>query len=322
MDSPSGPAVDLAADHLQSPIEFTVQLDHLLSLVRKVKHSTLIVARGIFATVRRVDIPTDTIDKLEATWYAIADLCDDLTEAQWKTATDLPGWSVQDNLSHLIGTERALQGLPTTDHRSEPKPWVRNPIGEATEHEIDARRARTGAEVLAEWHELIALRLATLRTADETYFEQPAMTPTGPGTLADFLHIRVLDSWSHEQDIRRALGRPGSLNTPSAAHTIDRLIRTLPIVVGKRAATSEGDAVRIVITGGVARDLTYEVIGGRATLVTSPSKPPVAVVSLDSDVFATLALGRRPAAAYIDAITLDGDTALGTRVVDQLNMMI
>ena len=59
-----------------------------------------------------------------------------------------------------------------------------------------------------------------------------------------------------------------------------------------------------------------------ATLVTSPLKPPVAVVSLDSDVFATLALGRRPAAAYIDAITLDGDTALGTRVVDQLNMMI
>lgn len=269
-----------------------------------------------------MSIPTDTIDKLEATWYAIADLCEDLTEAEWKLPTDLPGWSVQDNLSHLIGTERALQGLAGTDHRADPKPWVRNPIGEATEHEIDARRALSGATVLAEWHELVALRLATLRTADDAYFEQPAITPTGPGTLADFLHIRVLDAWSHEQDMRRGLGRPGSLDTASAAHTIDRLIRTLPIVVGKRAATPEGRAVRIVLTGPIERDLTYEVIGGRATLVEAPSTGPLAVVRLDSDAFATLALGRRPASALAGRIEVEGDVELGTRVADQLNMMI
>jgi uncharacterized protein (TIGR03083 family) len=269
-----------------------------------------------------MSIPTDTIDKLEDTWYAIADLCDDLTEAQWKLPSDLPGWTVQDNLSHLIGTERALQGLPVTEHRAETKPWVRNPIGEATEHEIDVRRGHTGAEVLAEWHELIALRLATLRTADDAYFEQPAITPTGPGTLADFLHIRVLDAWSHEQDMRRALGRPGSLDSASAAHTIDRLIRTLPIVVGKRAATPEGAAVRIVLTGPIERDLVYEVVGGRATLVDAPTAAPVAVVSFDSDTFATLALGRRPASAFADRITIEGDIELGTRVAEQLNMMI
>lgn len=267
-------------------------------------------------------IPTDSIDQLEDTWYAIADLCEDLTEQEWKLPTDLPGWTVQDNLSHLIGTERALQGLPVTEHRAGPKPWVRNPIGEATEHEIDVRRGRTGAEVLAEWHELIALRLATLRTADDAYFAQPAIMPTGPGTVADFLSIRVLDAWSHEQDMRRALGRPGSLDSPSAAHTIDRLIRTLPIVVGKRAATPEGSAVRIVLTGPVQRDLVYEVIAGRATLVDAPSAPPVTVVSFDSDTFATLALGRRPASAFTGRITLEGDIELGTRVAEQLNMMI
>ena len=80
--------------------------------------------------------------------------------------------------------------------------------------------------------------------------------------------------------------------------------------------------VRIVLTGPIERDLSYEVIGGRATQVDTPSAPPVATVTMDSDAFATLALGRRPATAYQDRISIDGDRALGARVADQLNMMI
>ena len=267
-------------------------------------------------------IPHDSIDKLEQTWHAISEVCADLTEAQWRTPTDLAGWSVHDNVAHLIGTERMLQGLPRTDHRAGVLGHVRNPIGEANEHEVDARRSHAGAAVLAEWNELVALRLATLRAGDDAYFAVPTATPTGPGTVADFLHIRVLDSWAHEQDIRRALDRPGGYDTASAAHTIDRLTRTLPIVIGKRAGTPEGAAVTVEITGPVARTLTYEVTNGRAGPVDSPSSPPVATVRLPADTFAVLALGRRSAATVAANITLLGDRELGQRVVDQLNMMI
>jgi uncharacterized protein (TIGR03083 family) len=269
-----------------------------------------------------VPIPTDTIDKLEQTFHAISTLGAGLTEQQWKTHTDLPGWTVQDNLAHLIGTERSLQGLPASDHRPAQAAYVKNPIGEFNEREVDARRALSGADVLAEWNELTELRLATLRNADEQYFDAAAVLPTGGGTVADFLHIRVLDCWSHEQDMRRALDLPGSLDTASAAHTIDRLTRTLPIVIGKRAATPEGDAVTVHLTGPIERSLTYEVIGGRATQVDAPSKPVVATVRLDSDAFVTLALGRRSAAALGDRIVIEGDEQLGRRVADQLNMMI
>lgn len=267
-------------------------------------------------------IPTDTIDKLEQTWRSISALGAGLTEAQWKTSTVLPRWTVQDNLSHIIGTERSLQGLPSTEHRTDVLDHTRNPIGVANEHEVDARRSLPGATVLAEWNEIMELRLATLRGADEAYFDTPAMTPTGPGTLADFLHIRVLDSWSHEQDMRHAVHVMGNNDSASAAHTIDRLIRTLPIVIGKRAGTPEGDAVHFVITGPIERSLTYEVQGGRATEVATPSKAPVATVSVDSDTFACLALGRRPGAELMEWITLEGDTELGRRIVDGLNMMI
>ncbi len=78
-------------------------------------------------------IPTDTIDKLEQTWRAISELGAQLDEQQWKLPSDNPGWTVQDNLSHLVGTERALQGLGAADVEVEPRPYVKNPIGAANE---------------------------------------------------------------------------------------------------------------------------------------------------------------------------------------------
>lgn len=267
-------------------------------------------------------IPTDTIDKLEAIFRSTSQLCADLDQQQWKLATDCPGWSVQDNLAHMIGTERSLQGLPRAGALATVPDHVKNPIGEFNEAEVEARRAMSGAQVLAEWNALVEQRLATLRGADEGYFAQEMMTPTGPGTMADFLHIRVLDCWIHEQDMRRALGRAGHGGGAPAEHTVDRLLRTLPIVVGKRAATPEGGAVVFDITGDVERHAVCEVNGGRAAFVDAPTAAPLATISLDSEAFVVLATGRRNAAAMADRVHLSGDTALGKRIVDNLNMMI
>lgn len=265
-------------------------------------------------------IPTATIDKLEECWSSISELGAALSEQEWKTATDLPGWSVQDNLSHLIGIERVMEGLAATEHRG-PKPdYVRNVIGEMNEHEVDVRRGLSGAEVLREWNDIVARRLRTLRNGDDAYFNQPAATPTGPGTIADFLDLRVLDCWLHEQDMRRAVGRPGNMASASAGHTVDRLIRTIPIVVGKRAATPEGKAVAINISGGVERHLVCEVQSGRAKFVEVPSAPPLATIDIGTEEFVVLAAGRRGSDQIAAAVT--GDSSLAHSVLSQFNMMI
>ena len=85
-------------------------------------------------------IPTDTINTLAECFGSLSELGASFTEAEWKLHTDLPGWSVQDNVSHLIGIERMMEGFPATEHRV-PKPdYIRNPIGEMNEHEVDVRR--------------------------------------------------------------------------------------------------------------------------------------------------------------------------------------
>lgn len=267
-------------------------------------------------------IPTRTIDTLEQTWRSMTEFCAGLTEQDWKTPTQLPKWTVQDNLSHIIGTESSMHGLPRPDHTAADKSHVRNPIGDMNEDDVDVRRHLSGAEVLAEWRSVMEMRLSLFRSADEAYFAQEAMTPTGPGTLADFLHIRVLDCWAHEQDMRRALGRPGNQGGPAAEHTIDRLIRTIPIVVGKRAGTPEGGCVVIRITGAVQRTVATKVVEGRAQIVPNLPDDALCDISMDSDTFAQLAMGRAGIDELATGVSISGDAELAHRVVSQFNMMI
>jgi uncharacterized protein (TIGR03083 family) len=174
--------------------------------------------------------------------------------------------------------------------------------------------------VFAEWKATAAERAHQLQTADAEYFAKPMMMPTGPGTLGDFLDIRILDLWIHDQDIRRALNITGNHGGPCAEHTIDRLIRTLPIVVGKRAATPEGDSVSITISGAVQRTIYVSVSEGRANIVAAKPATMSCEISMDSTVFTALATGRKLSTEL--NWTSTGDTALAQRIVSQLNMMI
>ena len=267
-------------------------------------------------------IPNDTIDKLAVCFASLSELGQQLSEAQWKLPTECPGWTVQDNLSHIVAFERVLNGHPATSHQAQGFDYIRNPIGASNENEIDARRHLSGAEVLTEWNQTAAERLATLRSADEAYYSTEMSTPTGPGTIADLLHIRVLDCWVHEQDMRRALGIHGHLSGPAAEHTIDRLIRTVPIVVGKRAATPDGQSVVIDITGGVPRHIVCTIVDGRAALVKDEPEAPLSRITTDTATFLALATGRQTDQQLAEKITYSGDVDHGRKVTSALNMMI
>lgn len=267
-------------------------------------------------------IPSETIDKLEATWSSISAFCATLTEAQWKTPTQLPNWSVQDNLAHLIAFESDFHGLPRHEHTAPDKSHVKNKLGDSNEDDVDYWRSFTGAEVLTEWNKISSARLETMRTADEDYFAREVMSPAGPGTVADFLHIRVLDCWTHEQDMRRALGILGHQSGPSAEHTIDRLIRTVPIVIGKRAETSEGECVVIRITGHVQRVVATTIVEGRGKVSTEVPTTTRCDISMDSDTFLQLATGRATYEELAGRVTIAGDVDHAHRVLTQFSMMI
>ena len=269
--------------------------------------------------------PAALIDLLQDVWASLDSLLVTLDETQWKTMTECPNWTVQDTVVHLLSTERGLHGEPPTTHRATNLTHVKNPIGEFNEHEIDARRSRTGAEVFAEWQDIQAKRRDTFATAGDEYFAREMMTPTGPGTFADFLHIRVMDAWVHEQDIRRVLHQSGNEGGPAAQHSIGRFSRSLPMVVGKRAAAPDGSTVRIDITGPVVRTFHIATNAGKAAHVDSDvaaASSPICTITLDSNTYVALCCGRQFFASGDPRINFAGDVALGERVMAGFNVMI
>ena len=69
------------------------------------------------------------VDNMERVWQALDDLCSDFDEAQWKTPTDCPGWSVQDQISHIVGSESGILGRPAPDHTPADLSHTKNELG-------------------------------------------------------------------------------------------------------------------------------------------------------------------------------------------------
>ena len=188
-------------------------------------------------------------------------------------------------------------------------------MGQANEIGVDARRPWPGPRVLAEFREVTAERLARLRALTGPDLAAPVTTPAGPGTMADLLTLRVMDSWMHEQDIRRATGRPGHVDGPAATEAVGYFTRFLPYVVGKRAAAPDGSKVVFRIGG---RDpAAVQVAGGRGSLAADAGDATAGLV-IPVTTFAALAGGRSDAP---DDARITGDDPLGRRVLGSMALM-
>ena len=264
---------------------------------------------------------TESIEHLAALWSSLDELCADLTEEQWKTPTGCPGWTVQDQLSHLIDYEARAVGKPAPEHKAADVSHTKNDLGVTNEDGVDARRGLPGADVLAEFRSVTADRLAQLRALTPADLEREVTTPAGPGTVADMLTLRVMDTWSHEQDIRRAMGRPGNEDSPAADYAVDYFCRFLPIVVARRAEPADGDVVAFEI--GARPPLVVSVRDGKGSVADGASDAgsvaPTVALRMPTGTFGALIGGR----SDVDrgTVSVEGDQALGERVLSAIGFM-
>jgi uncharacterized protein (TIGR03083 family) len=263
------------------------------------------------------------IDLLDQVWRSIAELLDDLDDADWDRRTDLPGWTVRDVVSHMIGTEKMLAGHPSPEPPASFGEHVRNAIAEVNEAWVDERRGRAGDEIAAEFREITAERLAQLQAMSPEDWDRVGFTPEGEGPYRQFMAIRVFDCWEHEQDVRRATGRPGHLDGPVAAHSVQKVAAALGYIVGKKAAAPDGTTVVFDITGSLPMILPVFVDGRARILDREPSDRDV-TIHLDTETFNALGCGRWSAQQVLDTgrVRVEGDQGLGRRVLDSMAFTI
>ncbi len=256
---------------------------------------------------------------LDAAFDAFTALAGELEPGEWDLPTSCPGWSVKDNVSHIIGIESVLLGRPTPDvELPEDLTHVRNDLGRANELWVELYRHRSTDEVLSDLGEVIAERRKVLAGMDQSAFDEESFTPAGPDTYGRFMRIRTMDIWFHDQDIREAVGRPGHLDGPAPAAALDEVAAVLGYVVGKRAALPAGSSVRFDLTGPLARRIDIEV-GDRARVVDQISGEPTTTLTVAGDRFMRLCGGRSSDTSVVD---IAGDRALGESVASNLGYMI
>jgi len=263
------------------------------------------------------------IGMLDDVWGAIVELGDSLDEAEWAMPSECPGWTVRDVLSHMVGTERSLLGDVAPDPLSEPA-HVHNEIGARNEGWVVALRGLSGPDVLEQFRDVTARRRAELRSWPSSRFDEVGASPLGQVPYREFMRVRVMDCWVHEQDMRVATARPGHFEGPAAGLAVDRLVSAMPFVVGRQAKAPEGSSVRFELTGSTPRRLDVVVTGGRAAVVDALEGEPTTELRMDLEVFWRLACGRVPGKASRAAglVEVRGDEELGERIVDSMAFMI
>lgn len=265
------------------------------------------------------------VGALAQVWASVNEVGEVIGPSQWDLATDCPGWTVRDQISHLVGIERMLLGDDPPPPLAAVPEYVQNPFGEINETWIEARRSTPGPEVLAEFVEVTSRRLDELRAMPTARFEQIGWSPVGEVPYRQFMETRVVDCWAHEQDVRRAVGRPGGRNGVGESITLDRCESVMPYVVGKKVGPPDDTSVLFVVVGVMGRQIYLRMVEGRAMSVAhTPESVPTATLQMDQESFWRLGFGRVEPTRLLGTgeVRIEGDVALGHRVLDSMAFMI
>ena len=179
----------------------------------------------------------------------------------WSRPTDLPGWDVRACAAHTAHLEAILAGAPEETASFEPPDHATSLMSLYTEQGVVARRHRTPAELVEEIR-------AVATTRHDAAAGRPAHRRSGStrsrssaGSRWDWetlLRNRPLDVWMHEQDVRRAVGRPGGLDSPAARHVVDYLAESLGYVLARRAAAPAGTTLVLRVDGHDAKGFAVD----------------------------------------------------------------
>ena len=264
----------------------------------------------------------ELLEGLSQCWESIGQVLSALSIPQWSLPTDCPGWDVKAQASHLLGFEAAhylgraaADPDPLADQRH-----VHNELGVDNERWIIERASQEPAQVLAEYHEVVAARQQQLAEAD---LDAVSRTWRGDETMRDQLALRLFDIWVHEQDIRRAVEMPGSWDTIGARHAISRMMTSLPYIVGRKAKLAEGTVVAISLWGINEQTAMATVEDGRGKAVGGADHQPVAAITMSEETFIRVTTGRLATTAAIEAgdVVLRGDTDIARQLAEQLRVV-
>ena len=248
---------------------------------------------------------------------AILALAAELDTAEWARPTDCEKWTVKDIVAHLAHLESELCHTEQNTHEKSAGTDV---VSAYTEKGVEARRDHTPEELVAELASAVKLRASRLADLPDDPSAPAPVTPGGVQWSWDtLLRNRAIDVWVHEQDIRRATGRPGGMGSTGAHVAVMAFSFAMPYILGKRVQPPAMSTVRWDVEGETPLQLAVRVgADGRASAIETLDEPSV-VLTMSTETFTVLTAGRREPDQV--EVTIDGDEALGRATLAAMAIM-
>ena len=262
------------------------------------------------------------LDGLEKIWTEWVDWAVLLSSVDWNVLSRCPGWTVQDNMAHIVGTEYMLQGHPIPDIEFS-KDHLKNPIAEGNERWVQSMRSMSGSEVLEAFRKVVTERLEQLHLMSDEEITKVGWSPVGEVPYLRFMHVRIYDSWLHLEDCREPLGHELSLGGLSAEIAVDEVTTAAGYIIGKKGRAPNGSRVEIVLTGPVERIIRVTV-DDRASVVQTFDSEPTVTLTMSAHDWLALTGGRKDPVPIIEdgQVVLGGDEVLARQLVENLAFTI
>lgn len=242
----------------------------------------------------------------------------DLQPEDWERQA-LPEWTVRDVLAHLAHLESEAAGMDQPAggrvgleaRRNQQMPTSLTEVG------VAARREVPVSDLMDEFERACAGRREALAGLDQADPKAPA-----PGIVGDlgwdvrtWLTNRPIDLWVHEQDVRRATGRPVVTDSAGARHVAGVMSMTFPAAL-RRLPT--GTSVVARVSGPQGRVLTARVGEDGRAAPFDPEEGSDVTLDLADETWLLLATGRL--APRDAAVQVTGDKEVAASVLGRLNV--
>jgi uncharacterized protein (TIGR03083 family) len=247
------------------------------------------------------------VDAYRRTTQSMTALLESLDVTDWKRPA-LRDLDVQGLVGHLIGVESHFQsGFPGSG-RAAPEDHIAS-----TQPFADAQATRAPAETLQALRDAIAATLLLVDDAGKDLLGSEMSMHGMTLPVGAMLVVRAFETWTHEEDVRRATGRPLSAPDASTLQLMTNLAVTLlPAGMARAGRPGDGRLGRIVLTGPGGGTWQKPLGAGDA-----PS-PDVRLVA-DAVAFCRL-VANRMQPADVEAI-VSGDADLGDAILAGANAL-
>jgi uncharacterized protein (TIGR03083 family) len=259
----------------------------------------------------------DRVGALRREREDVLTFCRLLEDDEWKAPSGCPGWSVQDVVAHMTAT---VHGVFT--------PWLikvirSRDLERVNDADVEARRGRTPAEILAEY-ETWSGRLPALMRAGQLPLLGAVPFPLaelGRYPMALITSALVFDHHTHlRHDLAPALGRPSPpTDEGRMAAVVEWMLAGLPQMC--REGLSFMDRPVLVTLEGPGGG-TWGVVpkgGGKVAVEPGPTVGSVAHITGLAEEFPVWGTTRQPWRDH--DLKLEGDEAYATRFLDAVKIV-